>query len=160
MPRCCLRTRFACSPSSPLLLPPHVPATCYKFSGTWKFLLASGVSKAPTGFQDPAFSDSSWNDISVPGHWQLQDAGSMDPPIYTNTNYPFPNRPPYAPRENPTGLYRRSFAVPAEWLRPNAATGGRREGLGGESLEGRLLPFEVRRGDVRDLATACFGSMT
>eukprot|EP00903_Cladosiphon_okamuranus_P009523 g9072.t2 len=114
-------------------------------SGTWKFLLASGVSKAPTGFQDPAYSDSSWNNIRVPGHWQLQDAGSTDPPIYTNTNYPFPNHPPYAPRENPTGLYRRSFTLPVEWLSSGAgeAGGGGREGLGGESLVGqRLLPVE------------------
>lgn len=137
-------------PSSPCpLLPPYKsisPASCG--SGTWKFLLASAVSRVPRGFQDPAFSDSSWDDISVPGHWQLQDAGSADPPIYTNTNYPFHNHPPYAPRENPTGLYRRSFTVPAEWLEPDAEAAGERPGRcrsGGESLDGRLLPVEVRR---------------
>ncbi|CAN0537517.1 unnamed protein product, partial [Ectocarpus sp. 12 AP-2014] len=97
-------------------------------SGTWKFLLASGVSASPGGFEDPGFSDGSWDDIDVPGHWQLQDAGSRDPPIYTNTNYPFPNHPPYAPRENPTGLYRRRFALPAEWL---VSAGGGEEGPNG-----------------------------
>lgn len=89
-------------------------------SGTWKFFLASGVAKAPKGFEDPEFMDKSWDNINVPGHWQLQDAGNSDPPIYTNTNYPFPNHPPYAPKKNPTGLYRRSFALPAEWLVPDS----------------------------------------
>ena len=137
-------------PPPPIPLPPLV-ASSLRYSGTWKFLLASGVSKAPTGFQDPAFSDSSWDNICVPGHWQLQDAGSTDPPIYTNTNYPFPNHPPYAPRENPTGLYRRGFSVPAGWFEPGAtaAAGGGLQGSGGGSLDGRLLPAEVRRG--RDL---------
>lgn len=140
-----LMYRVPSPPRPPYFLAPSPIVLRAYHSGTWKFLLASSVSKAPAGFQDPTFSDSSWNNISVPGHWQLQDAGSTDPPIYTNTNYPFPNHPPYAPRENPTGLYRRSFFVPAAWLVSGAAGGGGREGLGGESsLEGRLLPVEVR----------------
>ncbi|CAM9483796.1 unnamed protein product, partial [Hapterophycus canaliculatus] len=96
-------------------------------SGTWKFLLANGVSRVPEGFEHPRFSDNSWDDITVPGHWQLQDAGSRDPPIYTNTNYPFPNHPPYAPRKNPTGLYRRRFALPRGWLELGVG-GGREQG--------------------------------
>lgn len=71
-------------------------------------------------FETPEFGDNSWKDINVPGHWQLQDAGAIDPPIYTNTAYPFPNRPPYAPRSNPTGLYRRSFVLPPEWFSVDA----------------------------------------
>lgn len=106
-------------------------------SGVWKFLLASGVDKAPTGFEHPRFRDDNWGDIRVPGHWQLQDAGASDPPIYTNTNYPFPNHPPYAPRKNPTGLYRRTFSVPAEWIAP-----GGEGGIG--ELDERILVGEVR----------------
>lgn len=88
------------------------------YSGVWKFFLASGVANTPAGFEIPEFSDDSWSDIVVPGHWQLQGAGALDPPIYTNTNYPFPNHPPYAPTRNPTGLYRRTFSVPSEWFAP------------------------------------------
>lgn len=97
------------------------------------------MAKAPAGFQQPDFQDGSWDDIKVPGHWQLQHAGARDPPIYTNTNYPFPNHPPYAPRKNPTGLYRRRFSLPAGWL-----TAGR-DGGGGvdEVLNERFQLVEV-----------------
>lgn len=93
-------------------------------SGVWKFFLASGVMNTPAGFETPEFSDNSWSDIVVPGHWQLQSAGVLDPPIYTNTNYPFPNHPPYAPRKNPTGLYRRVFFVPPDWFAPGVEVRG------------------------------------
>lgn len=85
-------------------------------SGEWKFLLVDSVSKAPEQFEDPVFFDGKWDDIKVPGHWQLQDCGRDDLPIYTNTMYPFRNHPPYVPRNNPTGLYRRSFHIPSEWF--------------------------------------------
>jgi beta-galactosidase len=36
-------------------------------------------------------------------------------PHYTNVQMPWPQRPPHVPAENPTGLYRRTFRVPAAW---------------------------------------------
>ncbi|KAI0121754.1 glycosyl hydrolases family 2, TIM barrel domain-containing protein [Xylariales sp. AK1849] len=57
-------------------------------------------------------SEYSWTTIDVPGHWQLQGHGR---PHYTNVIYPFPVCPPHIPTENPTGTYRRSFAVPTTW---------------------------------------------
>lgn len=129
----------SCHHSSPTL-PPF-----FLCSGTWKFLLADAVAKTPKGFESPEFSDSSWGDIRVPGHWQLQTAGARDPPIYTNTNYPFPNHPPYAPRKNPTGLYRRGFALPPEWL---FAEG---DGVGdtGKEWDGRFVVGQVRSSTTR-----------
>lgn len=118
---------------------PHLAAQQPTRSGTWKFALASTVAKAPAGFQHPDFQDGSWDDINVPGHWQLQHAGARDPPIYTNTNYPFPNHPPYAPRKNPTGLYRRRFSLPAGWL---AASGDGGRGVD-EVLNERFQLVEV-----------------
>jgi beta-galactosidase len=79
--------------------------------------------------------------VQLPAHWQLQ---GYDVPIYTNTTYPFVFNPPYVrrtgdvrvtdcdagiggtletkqqispkePGENATGLYRRSFSLPANW---------------------------------------------
>ncbi|CAM9097993.1 unnamed protein product [Discosporangium mesarthrocarpum] len=85
-------------------------------SGTWKFHLAPGPERSPPGFERTAFNDGRWDEITVPGHWQLQDCGRSDPPIYTNTNYPFNNSPPYVPRENPTGCFRRTFTLPQHWL--------------------------------------------
>jgi beta-galactosidase len=56
--------------------------------------------------------ESAWSQIEVPGHWQLQGYGSAQ---YTNVPYPFPVCPLFVPSENPTGTYRRKFAVPRTW---------------------------------------------
>ena len=54
-----------------------------------------------------------------------------DIPKYTNVVMPFPERPPNVPEENPTGIYRRSFAIPRAWA-------GRRVVLGFGGTEGVL----------------------
>jgi beta-galactosidase len=51
--------------------------------------------------------------IRVPGAWTMQ--GTHDLPQYTNISMPFPSAPPVVPQDNPTGLYRRSFFMPADW---------------------------------------------
>ena len=51
-----------------------------------------------------------WDKIQVPSMWQFTGYGI---PRYTNTEYPFPFHPPYAPRNNPTGRYRRTFFLQA-----------------------------------------------
>ena len=38
-----------------------------------------------------------------------------DRPHYTNVRMPFGTPPPTVPKDNPTGLYRTRFQVPAEW---------------------------------------------
>jgi beta-galactosidase len=58
------------------------------------------------------YDDGEWTTIEVPGHWQLQGHGR---PAYTNVRYPFPLDPPHVPDENPTGAYRRTFDLPADW---------------------------------------------
>ncbi len=51
--------------------------------------------------------------ISVPGNWTVQ---GFDKPIYTNVKMPIPDNPPHVPQEdNPTGVYRRTFDLPADW---------------------------------------------
>ncbi|MCL2319875.1 MAG: DUF4981 domain-containing protein, partial [Treponema sp.] len=54
----------------------------------------------------------SWDSIKVPGTWTRQD---FDKPHYTNVQMPFQAVPPHVPAKNPTGLYRRTFTVPAGW---------------------------------------------
>ena len=54
-----------------------------------------------------------WRTVAVPGCWTRQDVG--DPPAYTNVQMPFPGEAPEVPVDNPTGLYRTEFAVPADW---------------------------------------------
>lgn len=91
--------------------------------------------------RDPT-AENVWAPIALPGHWQLH---GHDIPIYTNTTYPFLFDPPRArrtgewlmtdcdkglgaadistaplhpkePGEAPTGLYRRHFSLPEQWL--------------------------------------------
>ena len=71
--------------------------------GQWKFHLAPKPEEVPDGFYQEGFDVSDWDEITVPGNWQLQDAGRGDRPIYTNVHYPFTPNPPYVPQENPTG---------------------------------------------------------
>jgi len=81
-------------------------------NGRWRFYYAQAPCAAPLNFTEADFDDSRWDNITVPGHWQLQGYGH---PHYTNVNYPFPVDPPRVPSENPTGLYRREFDVPDGW---------------------------------------------
>ncbi|HEX4255643.1 MAG TPA: glycoside hydrolase family 2 TIM barrel-domain containing protein, partial [Streptosporangiaceae bacterium] len=80
-------------------------------SGDWKFRW-SPRADAAAGFADPAVDDAAWATLPVPSHWQLHGYGA---PAYTNIRYPFPVDPPRVPTENPTGDYRVSFTVPADW---------------------------------------------
>jgi beta-galactosidase len=47
----------------------------------------------------------------------MQDLGDfVDLPQYTNVQMPFPGPSPSLPDRNPTGVYRRTFAVPTSWM--------------------------------------------
>jgi len=81
-------------------------------NGFWRFRYCSAPFEAPAHFHDVSFRDGSWKKIAVPGNWQMLGFGR---PNYTNINYPFPVDPPFVPTENPVGLYRRHFNIPAEW---------------------------------------------
>lgn len=93
-----------------------LPPTSLLLSGTWDFqyaLTPLEASEYPSS-DNTTCDDESWSPITVPGHWQLQGYGR---PHYTNVQYPFPSCPPHIPTENPTGTYRRFFAVPSDWDR-------------------------------------------
>ena len=92
-------------------------------NGKWKFNYVENFADRPTDFMDIHADVSKWPDINVPGNWELQGFGT---PVYVNQSYEFcspgyapywdkPN-PPYVPKEwNPTGTYRRTFTLPADW---------------------------------------------
>jgi beta-galactosidase/beta-glucuronidase len=85
-------------------------------NGTWQFKLVPGPYAVPAGFETAAFDASAWGTTPVPGNWQMDPANwGIDKPHYTNVNYPHPVDPPFVPTDNPTGLYRRTFSVPAGW---------------------------------------------
>ncbi len=86
----------------------------YSLNGPWKFQWFPKPGDAEIEFYQPKFEVDRWNDIQVPGNWQLQ---GYDVPIYTNVKYPFrPVDPPHIPaNNNPVGCYQRSFEIPVAW---------------------------------------------
>ncbi|OAL05325.1 putative beta-galactosidase [Phaeosphaeriaceae sp. SRC1lsM3a] len=78
-------------------------------NGTWKFHHDASPFEAPEWeTADPL----TWDNIKVPGMWQLQGYGR---PLYTNVNYPFHVDPPNVPFLNETGSYWRQFTIPSNW---------------------------------------------
>ena len=82
-------------------------------NGTWKFNYAKNNDSSPADFYKPGYKTDKWDNIKVPGSWELQ---GFDSPIYTDVDYPFPANPPFVPTDyNPVGSYVREFTVPADW---------------------------------------------
>ena len=86
-------------------------------NGVWKFAFAENPAKRMKHFYDLEFDTSTWDEIKVPGHWQIQ---GYDAPHYTNIRYPWEGKeeikPPVAPTKfNPVGQYIRTFSIPNDW---------------------------------------------
>lgn len=82
-------------------------------NGTWKFKYAKNNDLAPADFYKESYKTNKWDNIKVPGSWELQ---GFDSPIYTDVDYPFPANPPFVPEDyNPVGSYVRELTVPSEW---------------------------------------------
>ncbi|MDN3020215.1 beta-galactosidase subunit alpha [Paenibacillus sp. BSR1-1] len=77
-------------------------------NGTWKFLFLEAPEYGPDGFYRDDLDLKEWDDIIVPGNWQLQGYGNMH---YSDLWYNFPIIPPRVPTDNPTGIYRREFML-------------------------------------------------
>ena len=81
--------------------------------GEWQFHWSKDPESRPADFYLEDYDVSGWDEITVPGNWQLQGFGK---PIYVNSQYPFhrdqpsvtgePNRDWYAyDHRNPVGSY-------------------------------------------------------
>ncbi len=81
-------------------------------NGDWRFHLAPRPEAVPDDAAAPGFDDSGWDTLPVPANWTMH---GHDRPHYTNVRMPFDNAPPTVPEENPTGIYRTAFTVPADW---------------------------------------------
>ncbi len=77
-------------------------------SGQWDFK----IKPRPEAVTLDDLSSGGWESVAVPGNFTMQGFGQ---PHYTNVVMPFPQPPPHVPEENPTGIYRRAFTVPADW---------------------------------------------
>ena len=82
-------------------------------NGEWQFRCEPTPEDALRFTEGSAFTVAAeWGSILVPGNLQTQGYGK---PHYTNVVMPFRDEPPHVPAANPTGVYRRSFSVPAAW---------------------------------------------
>ena len=72
----------------------------YKF----KYLLEDSY----LDFYRTDISDCDWDTIDVPSMWQYRGYGK---PEYPNIRYSIPFLPPYVKKQNPVGLYRKSFRI-------------------------------------------------
>ncbi|WP_409271467.1 beta-galactosidase subunit alpha [Neobacillus sp. SCS-31] len=105
------RTHFFSYPNreAAVVNEPELSRHYQKLNGTWQFLFLEAPEYSPEGFFLDEFDASAWDEIAVPGNWQLQGYGKMH---YSDLWYNFPIIPPRVPTENPTGIYRREFEVP------------------------------------------------
>jgi evolved beta-galactosidase subunit alpha len=76
--------------------------------GVWKFIFLEAPEFSPLSFEKEDFPVDAFDEITVPGCWQLQGYGKMH---YTDVLYPFPINPPFVPQENPTGIYFRELEI-------------------------------------------------
>lgn len=88
-------------------------------NGQWRFRWLPNPGAAPAGFETAAHDDSAWDLLPVPSNWQVVGANEgrpYDKPVFSNIKHPFKADPPRVPHDdNPTGLYRVGFDVPAAW---------------------------------------------
>lgn len=109
----------------------------YSLDGMWKFNWVRTPADKPTGFELPTYDVSAWDDIAVPGNWNVQGIGKdgslkYGVPVYVNQPVIFYHERKVddwrkgvmreAPEgwttheyPNEVGSYRRSFTVPNEW---------------------------------------------
>ena len=92
-------------------------------NGIWKFKWSPDPQSRPTEFYTESYSTEKWDNILVPGNWELQGFGT---PIYVNISYPFKSDPPRVTSEpdkkftsflqrDPVGSYSTTFTIPEDW---------------------------------------------
>lgn len=84
-------------------------------NGIWKFKWVRNPDTRPKDFYRNDFDDNDWDEVQVPGNWEMQGFGQL---IYLDEEYPFPPYPPNIPEQwNPVGSYRREFILPENWVK-------------------------------------------
>jgi beta-galactosidase len=97
--------------------------TVQSLNGIWKFKWSPDPQSRPVDFYMENYYTENWDNILVPGNWELQGFGT---PIYTNFTYPFKRDPPKVTSEpekyftsflqrNPVGSYSTTFTIPENW---------------------------------------------
>lgn len=92
-------------------------------NGIWKFNWSPDPQSRPIDFYKLEYSTENWNNILVPGNWEMQ---GYDTPIYSNIPYHFQKDQPRVMSEppenftfyksrNPIGSYVTTFDVKEDW---------------------------------------------
>ncbi|MDR2815859.1 MAG: DUF4981 domain-containing protein, partial [Proteiniphilum sp.] len=95
----------------------HLSKNFIMLNGLWKFNWVRNADQRPADFFRTDFNDKGWENMPVPGVWELNGYGD---PLYVNIGYAwrnqFENDPPRFPVENNhVGSYRREITIPADW---------------------------------------------
>lgn len=85
--------------------------------GTWKFNWVANADERPMDFYKTDLDDSKWNNIQMPGNWEMLGYGQ---PEYVNVGFAwrghFDQQPPAVPtKDNHVGSYRREINIPSNW---------------------------------------------
>ncbi|MCL1888604.1 MAG: beta-galactosidase, partial [Kiritimatiellaeota bacterium] len=83
-------------------------------NGQWKFAYFTRPEDVTPEALGADTDTSAWSTIEVPGNFTMQ---GWSYPHYTNVQMPFKNDPPRVPDENPTGVHRTAFTLPAGWTK-------------------------------------------
>jgi len=89
----------------------------HSLNGLWKFAYAKNLNCAIPGFEALEYDCSSWEDIRVPAHIQME---GYDVPSYVNVQYPWDGREEIEPGQipedfNPVASYVNYFEVQEDW---------------------------------------------
>ena len=86
-------------------------------NGSWKFRYYASIYDLQDAFYGVGYDASAFDSIPVPSVWQNH---GYDHHQYTNIRYPFPDDPPYVPKENPCGAYLYDFTYQKDAAAPRA----------------------------------------
>lgn len=111
------RTPFMTYPNRESALSKDFNNSPYHLSlnGKWLLLFSNDSRTIPENATNPDFPTTQFQEIQVPGNWEMQGFGN---PIYVNLPYEFkPSNPhpPTIPEPIPAGVYRHDFDLPKDW---------------------------------------------
>ncbi|HDD62133.1 MAG TPA: DUF4981 domain-containing protein [Chloroflexi bacterium] len=92
------------------------PSRFISLNGSWKFNWTPSAPDLLEEFYGLEFDNQEWDEIEVPGVWQLQGYGN---PHYRDRGLPpgidEKHPPRIDPRQNSLGRYRKTFSLPQDW---------------------------------------------
>lgn len=106
-------SRSACIDSKALIENRESSKRFMLLNGKWGFKYFKSITDVPEDIADlQSTALKTCDEIDVPSCWQTT---GYENPHYVNVQFPIPASPPRVPNENPTGVYTKSFTLPASF---------------------------------------------